>query len=84
MKPTVWASDVMLIDVESGNQIGECWIVEVPIAQARTVADAASLRRSVAREIVVMTLVILLGGLLAYVPPPGEGEMDVSTHQTTS
>jgi copper transport protein len=51
---------------------------------ARTVADAASLRGSVAREIVVMTLVILLGGLLAYVPPPGEGEMDVSTHQTTS
>ena len=34
--------------------------------------DAALLRSSVRREIIVMTVVVLLGGVLAYVPPPGE------------
>ena len=53
-------------------------------AAARSVADIAALRGSVAREIVVMVLVIMLGGLLAYVPPPGEGEEHMSSHQTTS
>ena len=33
-----WWSNVMLIDTETGNQIGECWIVE---AQAETKAEAA-------------------------------------------
>jgi len=32
-----------------------------------------------------MLAVILLGGLLAYVPPPGEGdEASMSTHGSTS
>ncbi len=53
-------------------------------AAASTAADASVLRRSVAREIVVMTLVILLGGLIAYVPPPGEGGETMSSQQTTS
>jgi copper transport protein len=53
-------------------------------ATARTVADIAALRGSVAREVVVMALVILLGGLLAYVPPPEEGEGPTSAHQATS
>lgn len=53
-------------------------------AAARTVADIAALRGSVAREMVIMTLVILLGGLLAYVPPPGEGEGPMSTNHATS
>jgi copper transport protein len=53
-------------------------------AAARTVADVAALRGSVAREVAVMALVILLGGLLAYVPPPGEDEGPMSSHQTTS
>ena len=51
---------------------------------ARTVADIAALRGSVAREMIVMALVILLGGLLAYVPPPGEGEGPMSTNHGTS
>jgi copper transport protein len=53
-------------------------------AAARTVADIAAMRGSVAREVIVMALVILLGGLLAYVPPPGEGEGPMPSHQTTS
>jgi putative copper export protein len=36
--------------------------------------DCATMRGSVRREIVVMVAVILLGGLLAYVPPPEEGD----------
>ena len=33
----------------------------------------------------LMALVIILGGLLAYVPPPGEAdEGPMSTHQSTS
>jgi copper transport protein len=53
------------------------------VAAARTVADIATLRGSVVREVAVMVFVILLGGLLAYVPPPGEGEEPMSSHQTT-
>jgi copper transport protein len=48
-------------------------------------AGGAALRSSVTRELFVMALVIILGGLLAYVPPPGEAdEGPMSTHQSTS
>jgi hypothetical protein len=48
-------------------------------------AGGATLRTSVTRELFVMALVIILGGLLAYVPPPGEAdEGPMSTHQSTS
>jgi putative copper export protein len=40
----------------------------LPRLAERTVADA--LARSLRREVAVMSLVILLGGLLAYVAPP--------------
>jgi copper transport protein len=53
-------------------------------AAARSMADVTALRGSVAREIVVMAVVILLGGLLAYVPPPDEAGEPMSSHQTTS
>ena len=53
-------------------------------AAARSVTDVAVLRASVARELVVMALVILLGGLLAYVPPPEEGELPKSSQQPTT
>jgi putative copper export protein len=45
--------------------------------------DFAILRRSVRREIAVMVAVILLGGLLAYVPPPEDGA-SVSPSATVS
>jgi copper transport protein len=45
--------------------------------------DVGVLRVSVAKELWVMALVILLGGLLAYVPPPGEGETMSSQHTTS-
>jgi len=54
------------------------------IAAARDAKDGAVLRASVRREVVVMALVILLGGLLAYVPPPEGGDMSTSTHEPTS
>ena len=42
--------------------------------------DCMALRGSVRREIIVMVTVILLGGLLAYVPPPEDGNpMSAST-----
>lgn len=53
-------------------------------AAARTATDVGVFRRSVAREIAVMAVVILLGGLLAYVPPPSEGEPSMSSRETTS
>jgi copper transport protein len=54
-------------------------------AAARAATDVAALRSSVTKEIVIMWLVILLGGLLAYVPPPAEhAMMDMSSHSTTS
>jgi hypothetical protein len=57
----------------------------MPRIAASAAAGGAALRASVTREIFVMALVILLGGLLAYVPPPGEGdEESMSTHQSTS
>jgi putative copper export protein len=46
-------------------------------------ADAASLdgfRTSIAREVLVMAVVFLVGGLLAYVPVPAEPTMTPTTH----
>ncbi|HUQ83895.1 MAG TPA: copper resistance protein CopC [Gemmatimonadaceae bacterium] len=54
------------------------------IAAAREAGDVAQLSATVKREIVVMTLVILLGGLLAYVPPPEGSDMITSTHESPS
>ena len=41
--------------------------------------EVGVLRSSVAREVVVVAIVILLGGLLAYVPPPAEAESGMSS-----
>jgi len=51
-------------------------------APACTGSDVAALCVSVRRELYVIALVILLGGLLAYVPPPAEGEAMSSQHTT--
>ena len=57
----------------------------MPRMTAGSASDGVAMRRSVRREILVMALVILLGGLLAYVPPPGEGdEASISTQPSTS
>jgi copper transport protein len=57
----------------------------MPRMAAGSANDGVVMRGSVRREIVVMALVILLGGLLAYVPPPGEGdEASMSTQPSTS
>ena len=48
------------------------------LATAPNASEAATLRASVTRELVVVALVILLGGLLAYVPPPSESEANMS------
>jgi copper transport protein len=57
----------------------------MPRMAAGSASDGVAMRGSVRREIVVMALVILLGGLLAYVPPPGEGdEASMSTQPSTS
>ena len=53
-------------------------------AAARAATDVATLRSSVAREIAVMVVVILLGGLLAYVPPPAEGHASTSAPRSSS
>jgi len=52
-------------------------------AAARTATDVGTLRASISREIIVVAAVILLGGLLAYVPPPAEG-MAMSSTQSAS
>jgi hypothetical protein len=54
------------------------------MAAARTTTDVSVMRRSVAREVAMIWFVIFLGGLLAYVPPPGEGEAAMSSRETTS
>ena len=51
-------------------------------APACTGSDVAALCVSVRRELYVIALVVLLGGLLAYVPPPAEGEAMSSQHTT--
>ena len=54
------------------------------VSSARDATGSLALRASVRREIVIMVLIILLGGLLAYIPPPGEGDMSTSTREPTS
>ena len=61
------------------------------LLEARTMGgagDSAScvhMRTSVRKELVVMAVVIVLGGLLAYVPPPGEGDaVSTSAQNPTS
>jgi copper transport protein len=49
------------------------------LTTAPNASEAATLRSSVTRELVVVALVILLGGLLAYVPPPSESEANMSS-----
>ena len=56
----------------------------IPQLAAVAKGGEVTMRVWVAREIWVMLAVILLGGLLAYVPPPGEGEASMSTHGSTS
>jgi len=46
---------------------------------AGSATDVGVLRASVAREVIVIAIVILLGGLLAYVPPPNETEAGMSS-----
>ena len=54
------------------------------VATLTAATGARVLRASVVREVIVIAIVILLGGLLAYVPPPSEGGMDMSSHESTS
>ena len=55
------------------------------VAATLTAATGARvLRASVAREVIVIAIVILLGGLLAYVPPPSEGGMNMSSQESRS
>ena len=54
------------------------------VATLTAVTGARVLRASVVREVIVIAIVILLGGLLAYVPPPSEGGMDMSPKESTS
>lgn len=57
----------------------------MPRLATATNGGVVAMRVSVSREIWVMLVVILLGGLLAYVPPPGEGdEASMSSHGSTS
>jgi copper transport protein len=53
-------------------------------ATVTAVTGARVLRASVLREVMVIAIVILLGGLLAYVPPPSEGGMDMPSHESRS
>jgi hypothetical protein len=55
------------------------------VSEARDASGRGVLRASVRREIAIMVAVVLLGGLLAYIPPPGEGDdMSTQTHEPTS
>jgi copper transport protein len=57
----------------------------IPQLTAVAQGGEVTMRTWVAREIWVMVVVILLGGMLAYVPPPGEGdEASMSSHGSTS
>jgi putative copper export protein len=42
-------------------------------------ADCVRMSRSVGREVTVMAVVVLLGGLLAYIPPPSGEPASAST-----
>jgi copper transport protein len=62
-----------------------CYAAARTPGAARGVDASVPMRASVRRELVVMAIVILLGGLLAYVPPPGEGDdMSTSAESPTS
>ena len=52
------------------------------LTAAPNASEVAVLRSSVMRELVVVAIVVLLGGLLGYVPPPSEAEAHMSS--TTS
>ena len=54
------------------------------VSGAHPAPHTVVLRTSVRRELVIMSIVILLGGLLAYVPPPGEGDMSTPASEPTS
>jgi copper transport protein len=57
----------------------------MPRIAAGSAGDSMTLRRSVGREIAIMAVVILLGGVLSYVAPPGEEhDASMSTHPSTS
>ncbi len=49
------------------------------LTTAPNATEVAVLRSSVIREVVVIAIVILLGGLVAYVPPPGEIEAGMTS-----
>jgi copper transport protein len=54
------------------------------IADEASDSDCATLRGSVRREIIVMIAVIVLGGILAYIPPPeGADAMSAPTASTS-
>jgi len=48
------------------------------LTTAASMTEVATLRSSVVGEVVVIAIVVLLGGLLAYVPPPSETEGGMS------
>jgi putative copper export protein len=54
------------------------------VSGAHPAAPSKTLRASVRRELVIISIVILLGGLLAYVAPPGEGDMSTPASDPTS
>jgi copper transport protein len=57
----------------------------IPQLAAVAQGGEVTMRTWVAREIWVMLVVILLGGMLAYVPPPGEGdEASMSNHGSST
>lgn len=53
------------------------------IPRLRAGASGSAFRRSVARETGVMLLVVLLGGWLAYVPPPMGASSSLSQHPSS-
>ena len=46
--------------------------------------DCVRMARSVTREVMVMAIVVLVGGLLAYIPPPAARPTDASTSSLES
>ena len=54
----------------------------VPAIASRGEAVAGALRTSVARELSVFCIVILLGGFLAYLSPPTRGAVNAGSHSS--
>jgi copper transport protein len=54
------------------------------VSGAHAAPHTVVLRSSVRRELIIMSIVILLVGLLAYVPPPGEGDRSTPASEPTS